>query len=37
MEKIDHIMSFFVKLENALLASGERFEKVFDYLANKLK
>ena len=37
MKAIDYIMSFFVKLENALLTSGERFEKVFDYLANKLK
>lgn len=37
MKAIDHITSFFVKLENALLTSGERFEKVFDHLANKLK
>lgn len=36
MKAIGHIMSFFVKLENALLTSGERFEKVFDHLANKI-
>lgn len=32
-----HVMSFFVTLENVLLGSGERFEKAFDRLADKIK